>query len=115
MCRFVSKMSTVLPKRKAAICHIICQILEDMVKIYQVLQNFKYIILENILKIAPRLKIVKIFLCLSTYLYTNNLFLKKFIKTKKCSSLNNALLSLPMQSSFKISMNISSLLKSHKK
>jgi len=76
-----------------------------MVKIHQVLQNFKYIILEDIYV----LKIAKIFLCLSyifIYFYTNILFLKKkFIKIKKCSSLSDASIFLPVQSnSFKISL-----------
>jgi len=45
---------------------------EDMVKIYQILQNFKYVVLENIyvLKIA----VFKFFL--GTYFYANYLFLK---------------------------------------
>jgi len=48
--------------------------LEGIMKIHQVLQNFKYIILENYI-----LKIEKIFLCLGTYFYANILFLQKKI------------------------------------
>jgi len=50
-----------------------------MMKIHQVLQNLKYIILENI----HILKIAKILLCLGyifIYFYANIFFLKKIYK-----------------------------------
>jgi len=66
-----------------------------MMKIHQILQNFKYIILENI----HVLQIVKIFLFWYIFLCKYSFSKKKFVKIEKNSFLNNALLSLLMQSS----------------